>query len=451
LHFSQLHSDRMANPVQEDLHFPVCLEIFGDPVILPCSHSFCRACLQGWWTEKKVQQCPLCKNVSGEKDMLCNLVLKNLCESFTAGKVPQRRQDVCSLHGEKLKLFCLDHWEPACVVCRDSERHSGHRFRPADEAAQQRRKEVQKDIRALQDKVKLFSQVKVQFSQTAEHIKLHARHTETQIRQQFLKLHQFLEEEEEQRMSALRKEENLKSRVMEEKMEALRREMLALLDAIRAAEEELRAADVPLLLGSTAQRCPLLGDPQLAPGALVDVAKHLGNLGFHIWRNMKDAISFTPVVLDPNTANPELVLSDDLTSVQCGRNRLLPENPERIGGFCSVLGSEGFCSGAHSWEVEVGRHGRWELGVLEDWVRRDGALWSGLWRIQLCDGKHTAISQTASALLTVRALQKVRVDLDLDRNQLSFFNARVFPYIWSGAELPLRILPRKISVSSSSS
>lgn len=51
-----------------------------------------------------------------------------------------------------------------------------------------------------------------------------------------------MEEEEEQRKTVLRKEENLKSHVMEERMEALRREMLVLLDAIRASEEELRAA-----------------------------------------------------------------------------------------------------------------------------------------------------------------------------------------------------------------
>ncbi|XP_047223741.1 nuclear factor 7, ovary-like [Girardinichthys multiradiatus] len=462
----------MASQIQDDFHCPVCLEIFRDPVILPCSHSFCKACLQDWWTEKKVQECPLCKKISEDKETLCNLVLKNLCENFSEGKIQNSRVDVCGLHGEKLKLFCLDHQEPACVVCRDSEKHSSHRFRPIDEAARQHRKELQDTIKALQEKMKIFNQVKVQLNQTAEHIKVQVRHTETQIRQQFQKLHQFLEEEERSRLTALKKEEDQKGQMMKAKIEALRREMLALLDTIRATEEELRASDVSLLINfkSTMERvqlCPLLDDPQLTSGALINVAKHLGNLGFNIWKNMKDLVTFTPIILDPNTANPELVLSEDLTQVRCGRKRQLPENPERIKRFCAVLGSEGFSSGAHSWEVDVENHTRWELGVLQESIQRNGALWSGLWRIQLCDDKHRAISPPqTSSLLALKKLQKIRVDLDLDRKKLSFFHAdtnthihtfthtfthKVFPYIWTGAKLPLRILPVKIDVSNPSS
>ncbi|KAF3855630.1 hypothetical protein F7725_016353 [Dissostichus mawsoni] len=53
-------------------------------------------------------------------------------------------------------------------------------------------------------------------------MKVQAQHTETQIKEQFKKLHQFLEEEEEARMAALREEEEQKRRMMEEKMEAWR-------------------------------------------------------------------------------------------------------------------------------------------------------------------------------------------------------------------------------------
>ncbi|KAF3855533.1 hypothetical protein F7725_016256 [Dissostichus mawsoni] len=85
-------------------------------------------------------------------------------------------------------------------------------------------------------------------------MKVQAQHTETQIKEQFKKLHQFLEEEEEARMAALREEEEQKRRMMEEKMEAVSREIAALSHTVRATEEELRAEDVSFLHNYKAAR-----------------------------------------------------------------------------------------------------------------------------------------------------------------------------------------------------
>ncbi|KAF3855637.1 hypothetical protein F7725_016360 [Dissostichus mawsoni] len=104
--------------------------------------------------------------------------------------------------------------QPVCLVCRDSRTHTNHRFRPIDEAAQDLREELQKSLQPFQEKLKLFEEVQVKFDQTAGHMKVQAQHTETQIKEQFKKLHQFLEEEEEARMAALREEEEQKRRMM---------------------------------------------------------------------------------------------------------------------------------------------------------------------------------------------------------------------------------------------
>ncbi|XP_029964015.1 tripartite motif-containing protein 35-like [Salarias fasciatus] len=448
----------MASCSEEDLSCPVCHDVFQDPVLLSCSHSFCAACLRGWWTQTGTRQCPVCR-VSSSFEPAGNLVLKNLCESFRQRRSAAPQQPLCGLHSDPLRLFCLDHQQPACLVCRDSEKHRGHAFRPLDEAARLLRAEL---LGRLEDGLRTRRLVRDRWAGAAAHVSVQARTTERSIREHFQGLRVLLAEEEEARVGALRKEEELKSSLMKEQVEAVNRD----LEALALAEETLGASDASFLLGYKAaaeevRRCALPEPPPLPPGALIDEAEHLGNLGFSVWSSLKASAS--PVVLDPNTASADLLLSHGLTGLSCGDPRPLPANPERLKA-CAVLGSRGFGSGSHCWDVQVGDNAMWELGVWEDSAGGGTDVFSGLWRVGFYRDEFRASppSQGFTELAVKGRPRTVRVQLDLDAERLTFcdpdadthihtfthtFRGKVFPFFSTVDEAPLRILPVKVSVT----
>ncbi|XP_063068973.1 uncharacterized protein LOC134460520 [Engraulis encrasicolus] len=361
---------------------------------------------------------------------------------------------LCRLHGEKLKLFCLEDKETVCWVCRDSNLHINHTFRPIDEVATKKKEGLKSKLEPLQEKLKVFEQAKVNCDETAEKIQTQVYNTEKQIKEEFEKLHQFLRDIEAAKIAALREEEDQKNQMMKEKIEKMCREISSLSDKIRAIDDEMKTDDVTFLQNykSTVERAQCtLQNPERHSGALINVAKHLGNLKL-FWEKMHEIARYTPVTLDPTTAHPRLLLSEDLTSVRWGEEeQQLPDNPERFDYWQCVLGSEGFDSGTHCWDVEVGESTHWAVGVMTESAQRKGDFLSksGRWIVYYRNGKYraSAIPQPKAFLTVKQQLQRVRVQLDWDRGKLSFsdldnnthlhtfrhpFAEKVFPYFFVG-------------------
>ncbi|XP_042565057.1 E3 ubiquitin-protein ligase TRIM35-like [Clupea harengus] len=452
---------------EEDFTCPVCFDIFKDPVVLLCSHSFCKDCLQKFWREKKSKECPVCRRQSSMDNPPLNLSLRNLCESFLKEKSQRASggsEVLCSLHGERLKLFCLEDKQPVCLVCQASRKHSGHQFLPIDEAALDSKEQLNAVLKPLQEKLKEFERIKKTCDQTASHIKVQAHQSEKQIKEEFEKLHQFLKDEEKARIRGLKEEEEQKSLIMKEKIEEMSKEMSTLSDTITAIEKQMVAEDIIFLqvwtcgFSSVGNSTCTLQKPQRVARALIDVAKHLGNLRFRVWEKMKDIVQFTPVLLDPNTADSSLIISEDLTSFkEANPRQTLPDNPERFNVFGCVVGSKGFNSGSHYWDVEVGHSTRWCVGVTTESNQRkmDTISWERVWGVEYGQCSIGPVHKLKQKLHTLR------VHLDLDKRQLSFsdplqnthlhtfkhtFTEKVLPFFFSLVS-PLSILPLKPSVT----
>ncbi|XP_030646589.1 nuclear factor 7, brain-like [Chanos chanos] len=459
---------------EEDFSCSVCCDIFRDPVLLACSHSICKSCLHTFWEQRGALECPICRTVSQNPDPPLNIVLKNMCEAILEERSfrgSTESQGLCSVHGEDLTLFCTEDRKPVCVKCRDPKLHNHHSFRPVEEAAVDLKRELKMKLKPLQEKLRVYEEFEQTCDNTMEHAKIQVQNTEKQIKEEFEKLHQFLRDEEAARVAVLREEEEEKTQIMKKKIEEIRSEISSLADIIKSIEERTEAEDLSFLLSYKAivERTQYpLRDPEMVSGSLINVAKHLGNLKFRVWEKMEEITEYTPVILDPNTAHPDLYLCESLSSVKFGEEgQQLPGNPERFDDYSSVLGSEGFDSGSHCWDIEVGDNTAWAVGVITESVykHRENLSKFGLWYVGFYNGKYgKGYSPEILTLLRVNhRIQRIRVQLDWEKGKVVFtdsghntclhifkhnFTERVFPYFYNHCKLhPLKILPVKPSIS----
>ncbi|XP_066577919.1 E3 ubiquitin-protein ligase TRIM39-like [Amia ocellicauda] len=143
------------------------------------------------------------------------------------------------------------------------------------------------------------------------------------------------------------------------------------------------------------------------------------------------------VTLDPNTAHPYLILSEDGKQVRHGdKRRALPDNPQRFNYIVSVLGKGGFNSGRHYWEVEVGEKTKWDLGVIRESIIRKGMITvspkKGHWTVALRNGNELMAAACPPVLLPLCLKpQKVGVFVDYEGGQVSFYNVEASSHIYT--------------------
>ncbi|CAM5095562.1 unnamed protein product [Natator depressus] len=154
------------------------------------------------------------------------------------------------------------------------------------------------------------------------------------------------------------------------------------------------------------------------------------------WRSAR--LYTVDVTLDPNTAHPSLVLSEDQKTVTYDERRQdRPDNPERFNTYPIVLGTNGFTGGRFYWEVEVGDKINWTVGVCRESVIRTGKVrltpGNGYWAVWLRDGKYEACtSRPKIPLPTGIRPSRVGVFLDYEAGEVSFYSvtdrSHLFPF-----------------------
>uniref|UniRef100_A0A671PQF4 E3 ubiquitin-protein ligase TRIM39-like n=1 Tax=Sinocyclocheilus anshuiensis TaxID=1608454 RepID=A0A671PQF4_9TELE len=143
------------------------------------------------------------------------------------------------------------------------------------------------------------------------------------------------------------------------------------------------------------------------------------------------------VTLDPDTANPYLILSDDGKQVSDGDIKQdVPENPKRFDDCSCVLAKQGFSSGRFYYEVQVKGKTEWSLGVARECINRKGTITltpeDGFWTVILRnENQYTACDNPPVSFSLRETPEKVGVFVDYEEGLVSFYDVESSSHIYS--------------------
>nr|XP_021323929.1 E3 ubiquitin-protein ligase TRIM39-like [Danio rerio] len=465
-------------PLSEDLQCSICLEVFTDPVSTPCGHNFCKSCLNTCWNKTQTCSCPNCKETFTQRpDLKINTTLREISEHYKEERPEEKAEVVCDVcedrklkavksclvcqssycqthlephlrvaglkkhklmdpvrnlvdyicqeHDRPLELFCRDDQTGVCLYCSFTD-HKNHKTVSLEEESKEKKSELmktQKDVQQMiQDRIKKIQEVK----HSAGVSLIKSEEEKDLIRSIERCQTELLEMMEEQQKAAEKQEKHL--------IEELEQEITEL--KMRNTElEQLSHTEDHLHLLQSYSSLHRPADTRNWPEISLKTQQNLYRIRrtFNQLRNtIEEKLSQTElkwmqqyavdVTLDPDTANPHLILSDDGKQVKHGDIRQnLPDTPQRFDTCPCVLGKEEFSSGRFYFEVEMKGKNKWDLGVA-----------TGFWAVVLRNGNEYKACADSPVSLSVRVnLQRVGVFVDYEEGLVCFYDVESSSHVYS--------------------
>ncbi|GCB79086.1 hypothetical protein scyTo_0015931, partial [Scyliorhinus torazame] len=317
----------------------------------------------------------------------------------------------------------------------DSREHNSHNFMPIKEAAEIYKDQLKSSLASLSEKKLIFLETEMKQRGKISEVQEQSSSLQTHITSEFSKMHQIITEEEQRLLRDLRREEARILDTMEKNLQQIQENLYSIEEELSKLQKQMEQRDRVKFLKEVARLKRRTGEDYcelLLAEDRLSVGRFKGPVQYTAWRELIGAIEPAPanVTLDPCTANPWLILSEDRTSVRDGDLwQPLPATSERFDTWPCVLGSEGFISGRHYWEVDVGIKTWWGLGVARESAERQGRMdatpEAGYWMMWLAPERgYVARTCPVDTLLTLSANpRRVGVFLDYEGGQVSFYNA----------------------------
>ncbi|KAK5623358.1 hypothetical protein CRENBAI_015637 [Crenichthys baileyi] len=514
----------------------ICLEIFVEPVSTPCGHSFCKACLQGYWDHSKKFSCPMCKkSYSRKPEMSVNRVLAEISSQFqgltvsgSASESPSRggllttgsdaghssspRQDtgefaqpgdvpcdscigrklkamkscvncpgsfceahlrnhkklktlishrlieptfyleekICKKHERLLEVYCRTDHTCICTACAEAT-HKSHDIIPIDHEFKKKMSNLGKRRSELKHLIKERAKKLEEIKQSIKVIKASSQKELEDSWQVYAELQKLVEQSQAELVELIATRQREAERHAQELARGLENELSQLRRRSNELEAHAHTKDKVVFLQNMAMlsHSP---EPTDWSGISINTDIYLGTLRSSVsdliekfqdelkrlyGKELRKVQNYaSEVILDPTTAQKNLVVSEDGQQVKYEERKAShSEGPKRFSPALFVLAREGINSGRHYWEVEVGRKTAWTLGLARSSARRKGEIKlnpeGGFWCLWRKNGEVTALAESRLPLMLPSNPSKVGIFLDYEAGQLSFYDVKTRQHLYT--------------------
>ncbi|XP_026014226.1 E3 ubiquitin-protein ligase TRIM21-like [Astatotilapia calliptera] len=401
---------------------------------------------------KALKSCLVCQTSYCQTHLEPHLTLKGLKRHQLVDAVENLEGRMCTKHDNLLQLFCKTDQTCVCMLCSVLD-HKNHEFVPLREEYEGKKAELEKTEAEIQQ---MIQKRRLKIQEITESVKMSKDAADRQ-KAEGVQVLTALMESVERRLKELMKEIEDKQEATEKQAEGLikdlEQEISELMERSSEVEQLSRSEDHLHLLQSfsSLKAAPPSKDwtevrvhPPSYEGT---VGRAVAQLEETIRKLMKKKLfeaelqrvqqHEVDVTLDPDTAHPKLILSDDGKQVyHSDVKKNLPDNPERFSHCVCVLGEQSFSSGRFYFEVQVKGKTEWNLGVATESINRKGQITlrpqDGFWTVRLRNGnEYEACADSPVDLCLHPGPEKVGVFVDYEEGLVSFYDVGAAALIYS--------------------
>ncbi|XP_029597734.1 E3 ubiquitin-protein ligase TRIM39-like isoform X3 [Salmo trutta] len=400
---------------------------------------------------KALKSCLVCQTSYCETHLEPHQRVPALKRHKLINPVENLEDRMCKKHERLLELFCRTDQTCVCQFCTESD-HKTHDAVPLEEEYGERKAKLGKTEAEVQQMI----QERLKKVQEIKHsVDLCKREAEREISDSvrvFTDLVRSIERSQAELIEVIEEKQKAAERQAEGIIKELEQEITELQRRSTELEQLSHTEDHLHLLHSCPSLCTpphtkdwseisvhsdmCVGTVRRAVSQLEETLnKEMEKLPeVKLKRILQYAVDVT---LDPDTAHPNVILSEDGKQVRHGDTRTnRPNTPKRSDKSVNVLGKEGFSSGRFYYEVTVKGKTKWELGVARESINRKGKITlspeDGYWTVWLRNGEQYKALSSPSVLLFLREKpQKVGVFVDYEEGQVSFYDVETRSHIYS--------------------